>query len=438
MEYNIDCSCVCDSTETRLQLQNDLIQQLRNKLSISRKHITIESEEETLSVSWEGKGKFESLRQFLLRLASEYSVCFEIEFTNDEISSGSIFLGVGAIDAEVEYLLEEVRSLAHRMSRRVDLIAAKLEIPEKEVQRSVSIFLHDPHPKSKSKEPTPVRRKGRAESDPSSRQKSRKPTTSDDSESTDSSEDRKRQKFERMEKARHEREQQERDRQEREQQERDRQEREQQERDRQEREQQERDRQEREQQERERHEREQQERERHEREQQERERHERDRMERERQEREHQERERKERERHDQERLMKERIETDRLEKDRIMRENKKSITPDSGSSEFEVNHEMVSTRYRQPEIETRKPGTHNLGPGMPGYKKQSTGRGLNNRRNSVGNSYRRSNSTTITSDDTNPLTDDSSISSSKNSEITDRSNTTDETHFTDEETNSQ
>lgn len=140
MEYTIDITATCSDSNQRSDVEKDLLSFVQS-LKVSKNDLNNSSQEEMIEIGWSGTGTFEPIKKKLLSLAGKYDLCFEIDYNDDEVSSGTIFIGVGAINAETEYLLQELRKLLPRLIRRAPNLAEKLNIPEKEINRSLTTFI---------------------------------------------------------------------------------------------------------------------------------------------------------------------------------------------------------------------------------------------------------------------------------------------------------
>ena len=140
MDYTIDITTMCSDSNQRSEVEKDLLS-FAHSLKVSKNDLTNESQEEIVEIGWSGTGDFEPIKKKLLKLAGKYDLCFEIDYNTEDVSSGTIFIGVGAINAETEYLLQELRKLLPRLIRRAPNLAEKLNIPEKEINRSLTTFI---------------------------------------------------------------------------------------------------------------------------------------------------------------------------------------------------------------------------------------------------------------------------------------------------------
>ncbi len=142
MEYTLDLVTTCETEDRRIALEKRILVYVTGTLEITTRDITSTSREEVLELSWTGTDMpFEQFRDYLLKIAPDFKVCFEVDYNSDEITTGIVFIGVGANDNEIEYLFDEFHRLIPRMLKRSSALSSRLGVPEREIAKALTLFM---------------------------------------------------------------------------------------------------------------------------------------------------------------------------------------------------------------------------------------------------------------------------------------------------------
>jgi len=133
MSYTVDINCDTKKEDIRLLLESKLFEFAVGELNVNKKDITNDGVDTLLDMSWVGKGQqYKLIKDRLFDLAGKHSLCFEVQFHNEVESSGSVFIGVGALNREMDQILQETQKLLPRLRKRSAAMSQVMHMSEEE------------------------------------------------------------------------------------------------------------------------------------------------------------------------------------------------------------------------------------------------------------------------------------------------------------------
>lgn len=149
MEYEINISGRCLTEEQRLLVERSIVEAARSKFKISPHDLRVSGCEVMIDITWHGtETPFQEIESMLTNIATEQKMFFEVDYTSDEMFTGPQFIGFGGVEAETDYLIEQLRELLPRLMKRIPQISKRLDIPQKDLAKSFMIFVKKRTPES--------------------------------------------------------------------------------------------------------------------------------------------------------------------------------------------------------------------------------------------------------------------------------------------------
>lgn len=141
MSYELTVSCRCQEEHHRVEMERDFLAFIKKELRVASADITNSGHESLLDIAWEGQGDpWDQVRTKLTALAHRYTVCFEIDYLSNSVSTGTQFLGYGAVDAELEYLCERLEEIRPRLMRRTAELATRLGVSARDLECALHVL----------------------------------------------------------------------------------------------------------------------------------------------------------------------------------------------------------------------------------------------------------------------------------------------------------